>query len=310
MKTQIKILSLLFIISQITFAESLNWQKANSAGMDYLIYVPRNRSELKLSLMVSLHGCAQHAEDLAQLANWESAAESNNMIVVLPKVPNGGVVLGCWDYYGKDHTEKNRHNGPLISLTESLIADAHLKVDSSKVFISGLSSGSGEAAILGCMRPDLFSGVGLNSGPAAGTEKSELNLPNSTNEDVAKFCKGLAGPREKYFEHQITSVILGNQDFIVNPKHSDLTIGAMQLIYKTASSKELDLATLSGANKQGHGMLYLNQQKQTRISFIVNNGLGHAWASGKGTGSTDHYVNPNSINYPAYLADLFGNRNP
>lgn len=309
MKKQITLLILSAFFSVTTFAAySAKWQKAQGSGLDYLIYVPQASVEKPPSLMISLHGCTQHAEDLAELANWEETADANNMIVVLPNVPNGGVVLGCWDYYGKDHTEKNRHNGPLIALTESLLTISKLKIDKTKVFISGLSSGSGEAAILGCMRPDLFSGVALNSGPAVGSEQSEVSYPRITQDEVTEFCTSLAGTRAKYFSKQILSVIVSDQDYIVNPQHSVLSINAMQKIYQTSASQDLDLTKLKGANTQGHGQVFQDAQKQTRVSYIVNKGLGHAWASGKGPGRADRYVNPASINYPAYLADLFGSK--
>ena len=307
MKLQIFILSLAISVNAFSNIAT-NWKKSHDAGLDYFIYVPQNSSAQNFSLMISLHGCTQHAEDLAELANWEKTADANNMIVVLPNVPNGGVVLGCWDYYGKDHNEKNRHNGPLINLTESLIANTDLKIDKSKVFISGLSSGAGEAAVLGCMRPDLFSGVGINSGPAAGTEQKEVYAPNSSVDDVKNFCQSVAGDHVAGFSKQLFSVIVSDQDFIVNTQHATLAVSAMEKIYQASETANLNLDTLDGANKKGQGKIYLDADKHARISYIINNGLGHAWASGKGPGRTDRYVNPNSIDYPAYLANFFLNK--
>lgn len=306
MKTQMLKIFFILGLSITSSAEGLSqWQKAQNQGMSYLIYTPSPVAGKLASLMINLHGCTQHAQDLAELANWEATADKNNMIVVLPDVPNGGVVFGCWDYYGKDHTETNRDNGPLISLTENLIYTPNLKIDKSRVFISGLSSGSGQAAILGCMRPDLFSGVGLNSGPALGTGQGDTYSPNTTAENVASYCQSLAGVRSKYLSTQILSVIVSDQDLVVNPAHSQISVEAMQKVYNVNSSVDLDLSKLKGTNTAGTGVLFQDQKNRTRISYIKNHALGHAFPSGKGNGRTERYVNPFSIDYPAYLADLF-----
>lgn len=309
MKIQILIFFILGF-SNISNAEDsggpkVQWQKGHGSGLNYLIYVPQVKSEKPVSLMIGLHGCTQHSQDLADLANWESAADGNNMIVVLPDVPNGGVVLGCWDYYGRGHTESNRHNGPLIAMTEGLLNNKDLKIDKDKIFVTGLSSGSGEAAILGCLRPDLFSGVSLNSGPALGTDKGDLYKPNTTSADMAKLCIQLAGLKINYFSKQKMSIIVSDKDLMVNPLHSDLSFQAMQKVYQLTGSEELNLKNLKGSNTEGHGTLSHDIKNQVRLSFIVNNGLGHAFPSGKGQGRTEKYVNPLSINYPTYLADYF-----
>lgn len=296
----------IFLVSVTTLAAQSKWQSMTGAdGINYFIYIPEKVSNQKSSLMIGLHGCSQHAEDLVSLANWESAADQYNMIVVLPNVPNGGVVLGCWDYYGHDHNESNRHNAALIRLTEGLIKNEKLNIDSKSVFITGLSSGSGEAAVLGCLRPDLFVGVGLNSGPALGTDKNSLFNPNTTADQVAQFCTELAGPRANYLQQQLLSVVVSDKDFIVSPEHSKISVQAMQKVYHAETSESFDLKTLQGPNTNGVGSVYKDANQKERISYIINFGLGHAFPSGKGPGRTEKYINPNSINYPLYLAQFF-----
>lgn len=284
-------------------ASGATWKKAHSGSMDYLIYVPLGGKPA--SLMVSLHGCTQKAEDLAELGNWEETAEERGMIVVLPQVPDGGVILGCWDYYGKDQNENNRDNAPLVALTEALLADGSLNIVKSEVYISGLSSGAAQAALVGCLRPDLFVGVGVNSGPAIGTDISDISAPRIAAEDVMQFCQQLAGAHSADLANQRVSILYDDHDPLVNPEHSALMSAALQKLYETKSENVLDMNSLKGPNLKGHGAVYRDALGRPRVSVIVNEGLGHAWASGKGSGSTQRYVNPNSVNYPAYLADFF-----
>ena len=104
------------------------WRRLPSAGLEYWIYTPAKAGPAR-SLVLNLHGCTQTAQDFKERGNWEATAEKHNLVVAIPDVPNGGVVLGCWDYYGADHRESNRHNGALIALTEKLLADRALGSD-------------------------------------------------------------------------------------------------------------------------------------------------------------------------------------
>ena len=114
---------LLALSTQNVFAE---WNFETLDGVQVHYYLPKKQTAFTLkkshrSLMVNLHGCSQKAEDLKKDGNWETTADDYNMIVALPKVPNGGVIAGCWDYYGADHTESNRHNIAIIKLVKALL---------------------------------------------------------------------------------------------------------------------------------------------------------------------------------------------
>jgi poly(3-hydroxybutyrate) depolymerase len=300
------------------------WSREKSKELDYWIYRPAsaNANHPRSALMLSLHGCAQTADDFKNFANWEQAAETNRMTVVLPFVPNGGVYFGCWDYYGRDHTLSNKANGALLALTQSLLLQPALDLDPQQVFVSGLSSGSAQAMILGCLRPDLFRGVGLAAGPVLGSGVTDLYVaPRITSAEVAQVCLDLAGPRAPALAHQITSIIFDERDPAVSPMHSALALEAMRIVYEKTHGPlqptTLDLSTLSGLNTSGNGTLLLDSHARVRLSYIMNAGLGHAWPAGgepSKTGavrspwgpSSNRYINPKSVNYPAYLGELFG----
>lgn len=284
------------------------WSKEQWGATEYYIYIPQSHnSTQQASLMLNLHGCAQKAEDLVRDGNWESAAEQNEMIVVIPKVPNGGVLFGCWDYYGKNHSETGRHNKPVIELTEHLLRSSReniLGIDPKQVYVSGLSSGGAQAFVLSCLRPDLYAGVGLNSSPLLGTTASEVQRPQMTAEGAANLCIQLAGAHASHFRTQLASIVLGDKDYIVNTQHSVLSAQALDIIYKTTNKIDLDRSELTGANTEGSGWLLLDAKSSPHISFFINKGLGHAWPSGRGTGN-GNFINAQSINYPSYLGKFF-----
>jgi poly(3-hydroxybutyrate) depolymerase len=287
------------------------WQAKDLRGLKYQIYLPQNIATARsTNLMVTLHGCAQKADDLARFGNWDKAADKYNTVVVAPDVPNGGVIFGCWDYYGPNHNEQNHHHAPILALVAELLRDPALKINPRRVYISGLSSGAGEALLLACMRPDVFAGVGLNSSPAVPSGSGDISNPPIDGVAMEKFCRDISTTHEAAFKTQLMSVIVGDNDTLVNPLHSKVIVDAGQLLYKTEGTQVLDLTTLEGSNKQGEGTLYLRKHGKPQISFILNKGIGHNWAAGSGMRAPGAYITQNSINYPMYLLQFFesGNR--
>ncbi|RZA00312.1 MAG: PHB depolymerase family esterase [Proteobacteria bacterium] len=299
------LLALAFVTS--TLPAQAAWRRVPTANMQYWLYTPEGRSEAPRGLMLNLHGCTQHAQDFKDRGNWEASANKYNFAVAIPDVPNGGVVLGCWDYYGKDQSPSNHHNRALIEFTEGLVKDKALNIAPEKVYVAGLSSGAGQALLLGCLRPDLFHGVGLVGSPAIGTGQNDIAWPNVSAEAVENYCRVLSAGRS--FVGQRTSIVHGDQDFIVNPKHSELITEALAAIYEIKDAEEINVAALPGTGTGGMGELYRDQSGAPRLSLISAAGLGHAWPAGTGAGFAMKYINPNSLNYPAYLGAFFAEQN-
>ncbi len=307
MKNALALLSLFFCASSYA-----DWKFETIEAVQVHYYLPKNSQNLaskprKAALMVNLHGCSQKAEDLKKDGNWDNTADDYNMIVALPKVPNGGVIAGCWDYYGQDHTTSNRHNGAIIKLVTALLSRSELNIDPDQVYLSGLSSGGGESMVLGCMVPDMFAGIGLNAGPSTGTSASEISRPKMSLEAMLAACKKLGKGKEEFFKTQLTSVIYGNNDFIVNTAYNINNAEIMRTIYEANTKTSFETKKLSGTSTDGTGTLWSDNQGP-RVSLIMNTNLGHNWPAGQG-GNGGGFINKKSINYPDYLAKFFFTNN-
>lgn len=284
------------------------WQQETIDQIKVNLYIPHKKSTQLTSLsplMVNLHGCAQTADDLKNNGNWETVADEYNMIVAIPFVPNGGKYAGCWDYYGANHTRTNRDNSYIINMVQNLLNRTELNLDPAQVYVSGLSSGAGEALVLGCLAPDIFAGIGLNAGPTIGTGPYEIGTPPSELNIHIEVCKNLAASNnvEQHFQTQLTSIVYGNNDYIVNTSHNLTNAQLMGTIYKVKNQSTFDTNTLEGASSAGAGTLY-SDLSGPRVSVIMNTNLGHNWPAGQG-GYGGSYINKNSINYPRYLTKFF-----
>lgn len=288
------------------------WKLESIQNVQVQIYTPEKTGwaknlNNKRSLMVNLHGCSQKAEDLMKDGNWVNTADEYDMVVAIPRVPNGGVIAGCWDYYGGEHTRSNKHNGAVLNLVTELLKRSDLNIDPKQVYVSGLSSGGGESMVLGCLAPEVFAGIGLNAGPSTGTSSTEISRPQTTLSKMRETCQKLSGVKTIELKTQLASIIYGNNDFIVSPQHNLNNAEILKDFYGATLKTNFVLDSLEGTNKQGTGVLF-SDSTGPRISLIMNQNLGHNWPAGQG-GNGGNFINKKSINYPRYLAEFFSKNN-
>lgn len=286
------------------------WQTVSTFETSAQVYVPQTQSEVGSgrALLVGLHGCVQSAADLQSRANLEASAEELGVVVALPDVPFGGVIAGCWDYYGSDHTRTNRHNGALLTLTETLIEDAELGIDADQVYVAGLSSGGGQAVVVGCLAPDVFAGVGIIAGPALGTEASQIATVATTMESAATSCLTLAGETAGSLDDQLAVTYASSGDYIVAQGYAGLNAEMYGELYGASAGDPFDLSTLIGFEPAGNGT-YFDDADGHRVAWLVAQGQGHAWPAGSGPGPELSYVATEGIDFARFALEFFRDNN-
>lgn len=301
-----KYCSLLFFLcfNLLSSGAQAKWQQRQiNPELQVELFIPERATTKTRPLMIHLHGCAQDSKTLRENANWEETANSKSIIVALPTVPRGGVYAGCWDYYGKNHQRDSRHNQSLLEMVDLLLKDDELKVDAKKVYITGLSSGAGQAFVLACLAPEIFAGVGLVATPLIGTEVGEISRPKTTSEEGLSHCLELAGEQRDALKTQLASLVVAPNDSVVAPKHSEMAKEMFQLLYQTTAVEKRDLKDFPGVKPVGSVEIF-RDEIGARFSFIEHSGLGHNWPSGQG-GRSGGFIYKNGLNYPAYLTDFF-----
>ena len=276
------------------------WSTETIGGMRVHIYTPQTAPALagKRALMIGLHGCAQTNDEMRTGGNWEATADAYGMVVALPGAPDGGVIAGCWDYYENNHTRGNRHNDNLITLATTLMGRASLNIDARQVYVSGLSSGGGETMVMGCLAPDIFAGIGINAGPTIGTTSSQIGFVATDKTRAVNLCRQLAGSNESHLQTQVTSVVHGNNDFLVAQGYGDLDADVMGTIY--GATKSAQTQPIPGG---GTETAWTKNGVQV-VQLIRVAGLAHAWPAGPGSAGGGSFIDHATINYPAVLTDF------
>jgi poly(3-hydroxybutyrate) depolymerase len=284
------------------------WSTENNlSGMDSVhIYVPTTKPIMnnKRALMINLHGCLMSNTDMKNNADWSPTADQFGMVVALPDVPaDGAFSIACWDYYGEKHTRNNKYNNEIINLAVELKNRKELNIDPNQVYITGFSSGGGQANIIACLAPDIFSGVGSFSGPGLGTTAAQYkSIPsNYSKTNQATLCKNLAGKNSAYLHSQLYSTIQGSSDKIVDPKYNFHNADIMALVYGQIKSQKTSKLPTDGTST------IFSDSQGPRISIITVGGMGHKWSTKKGT--KIGYFTHNKVPYPNYVTKWFFSNN-
>jgi poly(3-hydroxybutyrate) depolymerase len=299
-----------------------NWSTEQTWGTDPnhgnqplkgFYYWPRSQPALagKRALIVTLHGCSQTAfGDVISSAsdggfNWPEVAERYGAVIVAPNATGNVQNLHCWDYYGREHDKTSGHVGVLLDMVKRFKEDPKFAIDPNQVYVTGLSSGGGEAMVLGCVAPDIFAGVGNNAGPALGTTAFQIgSVPFGFDASTAaENCQDVA-PAGDGFSTQIMNAIFGTSDFLVTPAYASLNVAAMQQIYGGSFTKLPNFSLTGG----GLGQEWEDANGKVRVSLVSVAGMAHAWPAGPG-GQNSNFVDGTRVDYPEYISAFFFENN-
>ncbi|MBX2798619.1 MAG: PHB depolymerase family esterase [Myxococcales bacterium] len=286
------------------------WERSQLGGVSAEVLVGSGAPAdgLGRPALLILHGCAQSADDLVDRTDLASMADAFGAVVVVPDVPNGGVYAGCWDYYGSSHSRSVGQPAALLGLVDAVLDDPALDVHPDRVWISGLSSGGGMAAVMGCLAPDVFAGVGLAAAPAVGTTAFQISSVSTTADRAAGVCRTLAGSRAASFDTQLAGVVAGTLDYIVAQGYADVDVGMLADLYQgdgaALVARSADVTALRGYQPDGVGTIYA-QGSDDRIFQISAQGMGHAWPAGTGAGPELRFVASEGVDFAWALAEFF-----
>ncbi|KAI1859281.1 uncharacterized protein JN550_012090 [Neoarthrinium moseri] len=228
---------LLLALCQLTLAEGMEKRASltqvtnfgeNSSGTKMYIYVP-NKLAAKPAIIVAIHYCSGTAQAYYSGTPYATLAEQYGFIVIYPESPYSGT---CWDV---SSTAALTHNGGADSNSIANMVTYTIGkygADSSRVFVTGSSSGAMMTNVLAATYPEMFAaGIAYSGVPAGCFYTGTVNGWNSTCSQgkisqtqnywatVAKnMYPGYTGPRPKMRIHH------GSADTTLYPQNYNETI--------------------------------------------------------------------------------------
>ncbi len=256
----------------------------NAAGArQYRLYVPANRSDERLALIIMLHGCAQTPDDFAAGTRMNALAEEHGFLVAYPRQNARANMRQCWNWFRPEDQRRGEGEPSILAgITEEIVSQHG--VDPGRVYIAGLSAGGAAAAIMGDVYPDLYAGVCVHSG-----------LPSAAARDLASAFDAMrlgAKVKEPSAKRIPTIIFHGEKDFIVHPSNGEA-------VAAKALGEAHGLSQTTEQGRTGRGRAYV------RISYADAAGRtvcehwripegGHAWSGGCRSGSHTDPLGPDA----------------
>jgi poly(hydroxyalkanoate) depolymerase family esterase len=257
---------------------------ANAAGKrNYRLYIPANRGDEPLALIVMLHGCAQTPEDFAAGTQMNALAEEHGFLVAYPGQTLRANIRQCWNWFRPQDQRRGEGEPSLIAgITEEIMRQ--YPVDPKRVYIAGLSAGGAAAAIMGDVYPDLYAGVGVHSG-----------LPSAAAKDLASAFDAMRlGAKVQKPSAQLVPTIIfhGERDMIVNPSNGE-AVAVKAVGSASGLRREAEQGRTAGGRNYVR-IFYADETGRTLCEYWRIRESGHAWSGGRSSASHTDPLGPDA----------------
>jgi poly(3-hydroxybutyrate) depolymerase len=258
----------------------------NKGGLQMRLHVPTNDSAkaIRKPLVVVLHGCSQNADAVAAQSGWNKIADAQGFYVVYPQQRLLNNPSGCFNWFLKNNVAKDK--GELGSIREMIaFMQTNYAIDSSQIFVYGLSAGAAMSVALLVQYPELFKSGAICAGGA---------FPDFTNPlSVMPIV-----------------VLHGTADLVVNPQNSQELVKQWTGVARCDSLAPTVVPNFTN-NPRITLKTYQNQAKQTVVRFYSIQHLGHSLPIAQGTaphqgGETGLFATDIGWHSTFYIAKDFG----
>ncbi|MFP7737351.1 alpha/beta hydrolase family esterase [Priestia aryabhattai] len=268
----------------------------------YKVYVPSTYTGLsKVPLIVMLHGCQQDADDFAAGTEMNKLAEEKGFIVLYPQMNSFANSNGCWNWFYEYNQFRDNGEPEIIKDMIDHITTKYA-INSTNIYLAGMSAGGFMANVLAIAYPDVFKAVAIHSGGSNSyavdlITAAQVMLYGSLNPE---FDGDEAYKRMGNFARPIPIITLhGQSDTVVNPVNASTLIQQWIYTYKHFGLAIHENATsYTSKEKENHYSYitydYVDTKNKIWMKKIMVEGMEHAWSGGNSNGSNTDPKGPNA----------------
>jgi poly(hydroxyalkanoate) depolymerase family esterase len=138
----------------------------NPGNLRARCYVPAGL-EGPAPLVVVLHGCTQTAALYDQGSGWSTLADRHGFILLFPEQQRANNPMLCFNWFSGNDTQRGMGEAASIRAMVEAMRKTH-KIDSGRIFVTGLSAGGAMASVMLATYPELFAAGAIIAGVAYG----------------------------------------------------------------------------------------------------------------------------------------------
>jgi len=285
----------------------------NPGNINAYQYVPASMPA-NAPLVLVLHGCTQTAASYSTETQWNILADNQKFYVAYGEQTSANDPLECFDYYLT--SDNSRGQGQALSLKQIVdYMKSNYSIDSTRVFVTGLSAGGAMTAVMCTAYPDVF---------AAGAEMSGLPYGCATSETGADIaCLGQVSKtpqqwgdlaRAQYAGYTGSwprmAIFHGTSDIVVNNENATEMIKQFTNLHNCDQTPDYTNSAFNG-NSVVQLQQFFDSSDHVVVEYYSISGMSHGTAVYPGTcyqqgGATDALAFNVDLYSPFWAAQFFG----
>jgi len=261
-------------------------------------------------LVVALHGCTQSANEYADRTEWHVLANKYGFYVVFPQQQSSNNQNKCFNWFEPEDIARGQ--GEALSIKQMVdYMKSRFNIDSSKVFVTGLSAGGAMTAVMMATYPDVFAGGAVMAGipyKCATTMTDAFTCmspgvnktPQQWGDLVRGAYSGYSGP------YPTLMVFQGSSDYTVKDVNMTELVDQWTNVHGTDQTPEVTETFRTATRK-----IYRNSSGKDVVVTYYISGMGHGITVDPGTnqdqgGTTGAYSEDKDIYSSYYAAQFWG----
>lgn len=285
----------------------------NPGNLKLMFYDPGNISE-KAPLVVVLHGCTQTAKTCAEQSGWNKLAKLHQFYVLYPEQIIINNPENCFNWYRA--SDQSRDKGEPASIMQMITYFKKNKnIDSTKIYIIGLSAGGAMSSIMMAVYPEIFDKGGVMAGGPYKSTESIIKAGASMLGAISKSPEewgNLVRKENPNYNGQYPELVVfhGGIDPIVSTNNSNQLIKQWVNIHQTDYIDDEHYDQYKNY-EDVECTIYKNNKQQEVVRYYYVRGIGHALPIDTGScstqgGKTGLFAINKKFHSTFWAADYFG----
>ncbi|KAJ7192127.1 carbohydrate esterase family 1 protein, partial [Mycena pura] len=175
---------------------------SNPTNVGMFVYKPTTVAA-KPAVIVAIHECTASGQVYFESTPYAQLADEFGFIVIYPSSPNSGT---CWDVSSKATLTHNAGGDSFGIANMVPFAISTYGADSTRVFVTGTSSGAMMTNVMAAVYPELFRAASVYSGVAAGCFLSNFGGVDAWNSTCSE---GLVSQTQQAWAAQVRAMFPG-----------------------------------------------------------------------------------------------------
>ncbi len=196
---------------------------SNPGALRMFAFVPEHLPPAP-ALVVVLHGCGQTAAGYDLGTGWSTLAERYGFALLMPEQQASNNANTCFNWFNPEDIARDGGEAGSIRQMVARMVDDH-KIDSRRIYVTGLSAGGAMTQVMLATYPELFAGGAVIAGLPFGIASNVREALNGMMQSPPRPAAELGDRVRKASAHKgpwpKLSVWHGSADRTVNPANAD-----------------------------------------------------------------------------------------